>query len=79
MSKDHDETRLQDHIVGDVRIIASHHNHRLLPRYPLAHVLLVLPPIHLTSLQRLQTGRPPSLVSILHQLIDYVARAPGLL
>ena len=59
MCEDHDEARLQDHVVGDVRVVAGHHHHRLLAGYPLADVLLVLPPVHLPRLQRLQPGRPP--------------------
>ena len=59
MCEDHDEPRLQDHVVRDVRVVAGHHHHRLLAGYPLADVLLVLPPVHLPRLQRLQPGRPP--------------------
>ena len=40
-------------------VVAGHDRDRLLARYPAAHVLLILAPVHLPSLQGLQAGRPP--------------------
>ena len=34
------------HVIRDVSIVTGHHHHGLLTRDPLAHVLLVLPPVH---------------------------------
>ena len=50
----HDEPRLEDHVVAHVHVLARHHGDRLPPGDPPAHVLLVLPPVHLPRLQRQQ-------------------------
>ena len=39
MSKDHDEARLQDHVVAHVGVVARHHNHGLLVRDSTANIL----------------------------------------
>merc|ERR1712226_497508 len=74
MSKDHHDSGFKDHVVADVGVVAGHHHHRLLTRYSTRCVLLVLPAIHLTRLQCLQTRRPSSLMCIFHQLRHYVNR-----
>ena len=66
VSEYHNEPGLQYHVVRDVSIITGHHHHGLFPRYPLANILFVLPPVHLPGLQGLKAGGPPSLVCILH-------------
>ena len=48
----HDEPRLEYHVVAHVHVLAGHDGDRLPPRDAPAHVLLVLPPVHLTRLQR---------------------------
>ena len=48
----HDEARLEDHVVAHVHVLAGHDGDRLPPRDAPAHVLLVLPTVHLTRLQR---------------------------
>ena len=52
----HDEARLEDHVVAHVHVLARHHRHGLglPPGDAPAHVLLVLPPVHLPRLQRQQ-------------------------
>ena len=52
----HDEPRLEDHVVAHVHVLARHHRHGLglPPGDAPAHVLLVLPPVHLPRLQRQQ-------------------------
>ena len=53
----HDEPRLEDHVVAHVHVLARHHRHGLglPPGDAPAHVLLVLPPVHLPRLQRQQS------------------------
>ena len=66
MSEYHDEAWLEDHVVRDVCVVHGHDGHSLLAWYPPAHILLVLPPVHLPGLQGEQACRPLTLVSVLH-------------
>ena len=55
----HDEPRLEDHVVAHVHVLARHDGDGLPAGDAPAHVLLVLPPVHLPRLQRQQSCVSP--------------------
>lgn len=69
MSKDHDQARLQDHVLSHVLILTGHHHHRLLAGDLLGNVVLVVAPVHLPRLQSGQALRPVPLVGVLDQVV----------
>ena len=74
----HDEARLEDHVVAHVHVLARHHRHGLglPPGDAPAHVLLVLPPMHLPRLQRQQSYIDPKsgFVTALRNLVPKFAQ-----
>lgn len=75
MSEYHDESWLNDHVLGHVEIFASHHDDRLLAGDALADVVLVDAPVELACLECPEARRPAALVRVLHEVIDDVRRA----
>lgn len=69
MRKDHDQARLQDHVLSHVLILAGHHDHRLLAGDALGNVVLIVAPVHLPRLQRGQSLRPVTLMGVLDQVV----------
>lgn len=51
-------------------VFTGHHHHGLLAGDALGHIVLVIPPVHLTGLQRGQALWPVPLVGVLDQLVD---------
>lgn len=69
MSKDHDQARLQDHILPHMLILTGHHHHCLLARDTLGNVVLIVAPVHLPRLESGQSLRPVTLVGVLDQVV----------
>lgn len=78
MRKYHDKPRLLHHVVAHVLVLTGHHDHSLLARDALGHVVLIVTPVHLSRLKRGQPLGPATLVGIFNQLVDNRGRTATL-
>lgn len=78
MRKYHDKSWLLHHVITHMLVLTGHHDHSLLARDALGHVVLIVAPVHLSCLQCGQALGPAALVGVLNELVDNGGRAATL-
>lgn len=47
MCEDHDQARIEQHVIIHMSVVTRHHDNCLLPWHPLTYVAFIMAPIHL--------------------------------